>query len=512
MHIATRLHAWTFLLGSLLSAPACAASVPPGEPVAPTAAEAPEAPIPVARLREDFDTLYAQLRASHYDLFARRSKAEYDALFERMRGALDTPLSRQEARLRFTRFVAFGRVAHARIDRPIERWAAFREGGGKALPLQLRVEGDEVFVLQQPGAAAGIAPGDRVLAIDGKPALAWLRSVGELVAADTDYMLYAQLEGLLPLLAWLASGEVEGVELTLLDAGGQPRKAWLPARTRAEVVAEEEARAGPTPPDMQARDARMLGNATAYLRPGPFYDTRPEAADPWDRSAFRSFIDAGFESFLDAGASDLLIDLRDNPGGDNAFSDLMLAWIADRPFRFSPAFDIRVSEATVAANRARLDSQSGDAGGASADLARLYAGQAPGTRVSYPIPLVPPREGRRFEGRVHVLVNRHSYSNAVSVAAIVQDYGFGRVLGEETSDLATTYGAMEHFTLPHTGLTVGYPKARIVRPSGALEARGVVPTMIIERPLVEGADDPVLRKALDVIREERMQRGNGGSA
>lgn len=253
----------------------------------------------------------------------------------------------------------------------------------------------------------------------------------------------------------------------LLQLGGATRTAWLHARMRAEMATAAAALPAADDTDRPSREARMLAPGIAWLRPGPFYDDRPEATDPWDRSAFRRFIDEAFATFLDAGATDLLIDLRDNPGGDNSFSDLLVAWIADRPFRFSPAFDIRVSEASVASNRARLDDQAGDSGGTSADLARLYAGQPAGAHVRHVIPLVAPRAGARFEGRVHVLVNRHSYSNAVSVAAIVQDYGFGRVLGEETADLATTLGAMEHFTLPHTGLTVAIRRRASCGPTAA---------------------------------------------
>lgn len=77
--------------------------------------------------------------------------------------------------------------------------------------------------------------------------------------------------------------------------------------------------------------------------------------------------------------------------------------------------------------------------------------------------------------------------------------GFGRVLGEETADLATTLGAMEHFTLPHTGFTVGYPKARIVRPNGRIEPRGVVPDVILPAPRQADGNDGVLHEAMDVI-------------
>jgi C-terminal processing protease CtpA/Prc len=108
-----------------------------------------------------------------------------------------------------------------------------------------------------------------------------------------------------------------------------------------------------------------------------------------------------------------------------------------------------------------------------------------------------------------VLVNRHSYSNTVMVAAIVQDYGFGRVIGEETADLASTYGAMETFALPRTGIVVGYPKARILRPNGDARARGVIPDVAIETPVVPSREDVVLERALalpaskDVAAERR---------
>ncbi len=501
--------AFALLLGAALAPAACGSSTAP----APATAPAGQAGIAAADLRSDFDHLYRQLQAAHYDLYARRPKADYDALFARMRDGLDAPLDRHEALLRFQRFVAYGRVAHARIDLPFERWASYREAGGRALPLSLRVDGGRAFVLRRPADYGdGIEPGDEVLAVDGAPVLQWLQRLGALVSADTDYMLHAQMEGLLPLLGWLALGEVAGVELTLAGHDGSTRKAWLAARTRAELASAEAASPAPAPAavDMQVRDARMLPRDVAYLRPGPFYDHRDEAASPWDRSAYRAFIDQAFERFIAAGAQDLVLDLRDNPGGDNSFSDLLLAWVADKPFRFSPAFDVRVSEAGIASNRTRLDSQPADAGGASADLARLYAGQPPGSRVSYPIPEVPPR-AERFEGRVHVLVNRHTYSNAVSVAAIVQDYGFGRVLGEETSDLASTLGAMEHFTLPHTGLTVGFPKARILRPSGDPAPRGVVPDVILARPVIEGADDPMLQQTVDAIMRDRKQPPEGSA-
>jgi hypothetical protein len=84
-------------------------------------------------------------------------------------------------------------------------------------------------------------------------------------------------------------------------------------------------------------------------------------------------------------------------------------------------------------------------------------------------------------------------------AAIAQDYGFGKLLGEETTDLASTYGALEKFTLPRTGIEVSFPKARILRPIGDPQARGVIPDIAISTPLTANRDDPVLEKTKGII-------------
>lgn len=79
-----------------------------------------------------------------------------------------------------------------------------------------------------------------------------------------------------------------------------------------------------------------------------------EAGNPYDTRSFHLFVDNAFAQFAERRAARLLIDLRNNPGGYNSFSDHMLAWIANRPFRFCSSFRIRVSAQATAANSKRL--------------------------------------------------------------------------------------------------------------------------------------------------------------
>lgn len=93
------------------------------------------------------------------------------------------------------------------------------------------------------------------------------------------------------------------------------------------------------------------------------------------------------------------------------------------------------------------------------------------------------------------MVNRFTYSNAAVVAAIVQDYHFAIVVGEPTADTPTTYGAAHQFELPHTKLTVMYPKALMVRPSGDKSFHGVTPDHQVQCHPFSDRDE-ILQEAL----------------
>ena len=137
------------------------------------------------------------------------------------------------------------------------------------------------------------------------------------------------------------------------------------------------------------------------------------------------------------------------------------------------------------------------------ELMRAQASHVNGERYLFPIAMVEPRPQPRFAGRVFVLHDRNSYSNAAFVAALIQDYQFGKLLGEETADLVTTYGSTVPFKLKHTGFNVSFPKSLITRRNGDLRLRGVVPDIAIPRPLPGVSRDVVLMKAMALIKAER---------
>lgn len=470
----------------------------------PVAGEQP--PYSVATLKSDFAQLYQQLQQAHRDLYVNISKPEYDAHYRRFLNDITSPMSDSEARIYFQRFVALGNIAHARIDLPVSDFMAFREAGGKTLPLYLSLRGNRAFVESYYANEEKIEPGQEIIAINDKPVAQWVDQFSQYLSAESQAISNTLLEMYFPYLMWLETGAPDTFTLTVKTKSG-PQTFSINARDREQQQASIAQRAAGMVEPAPLREYRMLDGNIGYLRPGPFYNAEEADDNVWDATAFKQMIDDAFTHFQQQQATALLIDLRDNPGGTNSFSDYMIAWFADQPFRFASDFSVKVSQQAIRSNEKRLE-QSTDTGDTSHILQSFYDKSDIGDIFSMALPHAEPRQGKRFEKPVFVLINRYSYSNAVSVAAIVQDYGFGTLIGEKTADLATTYGAMEHFTLPETGIEVGFPKALIVRPNGSRVPDGVSPDISFDFEAAGSDDKSVLKQVTKIIRQNLVGTEN----
>ncbi|MDE1147959.1 MAG: S41 family peptidase [Azospirillaceae bacterium] len=475
---------------------AVAAAVFAGSPASAEMSPGPEKTYSVAQVRADLDELYLRLQADAFDLYAFTPKAGMDRLHQQIEAGITQPLTRPQAETRLQLLAAAAHQGHTRVEGVYAAWAAYRKAGGKAFPLSVRIVDGQVYVARNLSTVDRLAPGDRILTIDGVPAATWLDRLRRHISAETPALADSILEYDFPTYLWVAAGERPGFTVRIGRSGGHEDTITLAARTKTDMDAADRTRPPALDPAQPLRDARVLANGVGYLRPGPFYNEAAQTgADEWDVAAFRTFIDGAFRAFNAQGVTRLIIDLRGNPGGDSLFSNVMLSWFATKPYQFFSSFQVRVSTDAVAANRNRIAQDTVAAGAISQRFADLYATATPGNVVAFTLPDTQPNTAERFTGKVYALIDRQTYSNAVAVAATIQDYGFGTILGEPTADMGTAYGAMEQFTLPVTGITVGFPKAHIIRPNGDTRARGVVPDIAIPFPIVETPDDVVLQRA-----------------
>jgi C-terminal processing protease CtpA/Prc len=233
------------------------------------------------------------------------------------------------------------------------------------------------------------------------------------------------------------------------------------------------------------------------LHPGVFLNTDGNANlsdhKTLEKGAFVYFMDFCFKMIRQSPAKNLIIDLRGNPGGDNSFSDEMIAYFAREPFWFCSTFYVKTSAITKTFWENVKDTQV-------ATLRQMILENENGKVFESPVITFQPKEYvEQFKGNVYVLVDRYSYSNAVTSAALIQDYKFGTIVGEPTADHPTTFAAVHQFNLPFTQMTVSYPKAFIIRPNGDKKLRGLVPDIPV-KDIPFNETDEILDFTLKIIK------------
>ncbi|WP_299823540.1 S41 family peptidase [uncultured Pontibacter sp.] len=442
-----------------------------------------------ADVKADVAYLYKTLENAHYNLFAYVSKNKYDKAYAAIQKSIGTDsLSLLETTKLFQKFTAVGNVGHCEVDFPAQPYIAYAQNGGTVFPLELAFENNHAYVRKNYAANANITVGDQVISIDKTPIKSIQEAIHPFLSAERTYFKNAKLEfWSFPRLYWSVLGAKETFAVKVKTKEGKQATYTLQA---IPVMDYETKRGGEI-----LNNARVFKhiNAVAYINPGPFSSSE---ADGEER--FKAFVDAAFTDINTKNTQNLVVDLRNNSGGHNAYSDYLISYFADKPFRWFSKFELKTSE--VLKEHTKKNATEMDA------YTTAILNHENGEVFAYDQPIQNPvAEAKRFKGKVYVLVNRQTYSMAAVSAALVQDYGFATIVGEETGDVPTLYASQFSFNLPKTGIMVKVPKGYIVRPNGNEKLAGVVPDHVVKDHLLD-EEDEILNYTLQTLLNSATQK------
>lgn len=151
-----------------------------------------------------------------------------------------------------------------------------------------------------------------------------------------------------------------------------------------------------------------------------------------DVRGMEHFADSMFTELRNRGIGNLIIDIRNNGGGQSAVGDVLLRYFSPEPFVQMDKTVVRVTPLT-----ARL------AGEAGAEPRFVLHEKAPSEFIQ-------PRsiEDGFYTGRVYLLTSNKTFSSAGSFAWAFKECGMGKVIGEETGGMNVCYGDILGYRLP----------------------------------------------------------------
>lgn len=395
-----------------------------------------------AQWREDIAALRTAVAQTHPDLSFSTDPAAFTRRLAQLEREVDRPIPRTEAWRRLATLNPLLADAHFCVC--FEDWRGEAASSGGLFPFQLQVSADHSLRLLRwaDGGATPLA-GAVVRRINGLPASRVATDLLARVHGDTTDFRAALLSRRFGFYLWKMYGYSAHFELELA--------APAPLRVRVAAVA-----APPAPTFEQQFGLQVLPDHAAVLTVGSF---------AWpDKAQLLAFFEASFRRLRDEGVRSLVIDIRDNGGGnDDQWLDGLMPYLADRPFRFASGY------------RKKIIARYADAGERIGAVVDGSVERWTGSHTENPL---------FFRGKTYVLVGSGTYSSAVLFSNVLQDFRFATVVGSGNLVRARQSGGVQSLPLRHSGLVAAVPRFLLDRPAGASGAALLLPDLLLP-------DDPL---------------------
>jgi len=449
---------------------------------------------------KDWHVFEEALTSFHPGLDAYHSSAEIDNFLADQSGKITTAMNYNEFYALLWETIDYFGDGHTAVIHP--EWYYQQESSG-IFPLELTVIDGELYLLDEDGP---IPAGSRIIAIDDLPAQKILDYLDIYTASDgkpapneTELLnfgfsdIYTDHFGSKKeyKVSWKAPGET--------DTRAPILQAWL---KKKKIIAEDYEVEPLTSYEYYNIDSRnaYLGIHTFEIAEDEGYTGSPEE--------YEIFLKETFKELKNAGTNNLILDLRQNGGGDPILMAQLLSYLVPEPLSpearmFSVTREVPLKDKILPSLKDKamdVETELRELTQKDSDGLYSYITQADDEQIR-----VIPDEDLLFTGGLKVLISPVTFSAGSMCAAIIKDRTDAIIIGQETCGSMKRLCAAADFDyrLPNTGIQVSIPTVGIyvnLKNNDYEEGRGVIPDVIVENRaelIIRGAD-PEMQTALRI--------------
>jgi len=405
-----------------------------------------------------------------------------DSLYQR----IDHPMKRIELYKITAPIVASLKNGHTYMSPPRTEFGEYISKGGRKLPIVLQWNGNSV-ILKSYISPVDMPIGGEVLTIDNQDAEVFLKHIARYFPSENkNYNLeYLELHNAFAMFLWLDRGQAESLTLRIRNHEGTVEKYNIKSLSKKEIESE----VSNNKHKYQAMSSSKGKNAGNTYRFIPESNAGLIVFNSFgELKEFRKFLKETFKQIKRQNVRNLIIDIRNNPGGNSQLGDEFLKYLTNKPFLQYEKMDTKIS--------AQFREQHSWA-------KRHYPRKKIGSIESLKGKLIKPRKNPlRFSGQIFILVGRKTASSAANFAQAVKHFEIGTLVGQETIDTPVNYGDCVPATMPNSGLKINIACKRFVCAGGKPDGRGVIPDYEVKQKPEDTAKgiDTVLQFTLDLIK------------
>jgi hypothetical protein len=457
-------------------------------------------------LRADLDAIVALHERTCPRPYLRVSKESIRELAERLKASIDRPMTRREFLPLVMELQAGYRSDHLGVRIPREELEAAMSHGERLLPFRAEPRGDDLVVVAVAESERAIEPGDTIVRIGKVPAAEHLARLRSLEPEETARTRDLFVRELFPRLSWVAGVSLP-TDVELVRPDGSRRTVTVAGVGDGERKTERTAPSGAIPGTSTSPGGEVLVASPPFrclLLPGDPPGAAPIACinfptmdgtlgGQWDR-----FLDQAIAAANARGVAGIIVDIRENGGGNSALGAALLSRVTDRPYRMASRMVWRKSPESDELFRMQTKPMWRWLLFALPLFVPDYATLKQGDDLRFESPVTShARVEPGFDGPACLLIGEKTHSSAMMLADGARTYDLMLTIGQPTGGVPNALGDIGPFQLPNSRIVVNFSQKMFVRASGDESDLGPVRPHIEVAPVADR--DAALERAVAEI-------------
>lgn len=452
-----------------------------------------------AAMQHDAALVWDTYQNNHPNLFWYISPDSLQLSYQKLQASLVDSLTEEQFRLRLAQWVALIGCGHTSVRPPKH---AFGRIGGQQIPVQVKILlGDSMVLIAMPnGKDANFVRGVAISSINGRSARQIIDTLCTFISTDgrNNSFRYQYISGNFQRLYRAVFGQSAAYEIKYFDMQQVERSIILTAgikpTTNARNVNLAIVQPPPKPPVIKQHSLRIdTANRLAVMEINTFQE-----------NGLRHFFRKSFKTLEQLTVKHLVVELRQNGGGDIMKSTLLTRYLTRRSFKVADtvaAYKMKFPHPTLVHLRVVYQIQALFATHKGADGLRHFGFFE---RHSFS-----PKRRFHYNGEIYLITGGNTFSAATLVVAALQGQSKVSVIGEETGggNYGTTAISIPDLFLPNTKVRVRLPLYRVVIKKDSINnGRGILPDVVVPSTSWHLAQrmDPKIQKIYEMINRKPL--------
>ncbi len=427
------------------------------------------------QLRADADFMINMMERTHINLYEKFPKAEFYRQIENVKASLKDSMTSLDLWKRIQPVIVMLGDGHTFSFMPQEERIEYLNKGGLVFPFTVKVDRDRIIVEQNFSGDPSIPPGSRILSINGINAEGIISEMARFESGERELVRRNAVAYSFNIYLWAVFGWTDHFTMSYEKPDGQR----INDKTFAGITRERYKEVSGTAKRGEAYSLKLIENETVAL-----IDFRSFS----NMEKFSKFLKETFKTIKEKKINNLIIDVRNNPGGISILGDSLFSYITSTPFVQFPRADVRLGD-TI---RKRYGDNFPNIHN---DTVLVFTAQ----------PEKPQDKECKFHGKSYLLTSSFTFSSANVFASTFKTYKIGSIIGEETGGLTVAYGDALSYTAPNTKMRFASSYKKFWEAGGREDGHGVIPDYEVKQKIAdtEKGVDTVFEFTLDLIRKDK---------